>query len=78
LVAALTAFLNLETKSSRKGVTAMAIRVKSQLSQNMRPSMQTMVSRSTRMLSVEEDAKPWIVWMSVVRVLRMVPVSWVL
>ena len=34
------------------------MRVKSQLSQNISPSMQMMVRRSTRMLSVDEEAKP--------------------
>jgi len=51
-------FLNLETNSSRKGVTATAISVKSQFSQNISPSMHRMVSMSTRMVSVEEEAKP--------------------
>jgi len=40
--------------------------------------MHTIVRRSTRMLSVEEEAKPSMVWMSVVMVLRMVPLAWVL
>ena len=57
-VAFFTAFLNRDTKNSRNGVTATAIRVKSQFSQNIRPSMATMVSRSTRMFRVEEEAKP--------------------
>ena len=77
-VAFFTAFLKRETKSSRKGVTPTAIRVKSQFSQNIKTNMQTMVSRSTRMFKVEDDANPWMVWMSVVMVLSMVPVWWVL
>ncbi len=56
-VAFFTAFLKRETKSSRKGVTATAIKVKSQLSQDIRPSMETMVSRSMRISRVEEEAK---------------------
>ena len=35
----------------------MAISVKSQSSQNIRPSMKTMVIRSTTMPSVDDDAK---------------------
>ena len=42
------------------------------------PSMQTIVSISTRMFKVDDEANPWIVWMSVVMVLNMVPVWWVL
>ena len=73
-VAFFTAFLKRDTKNSKNGVTPTAIMVKSQLSQNIRPSMLTMVSRSTKMLSVEDEAKPWMVWMSVVMVLSRVPV----
>jgi hypothetical protein len=53
----LTAFLKRITNSSRKGVTPTAISVKSQLSHNIRPSMKTMVSRSTAMPSVDDEAK---------------------
>ena len=74
-VAFFTAFLKREMKNSRNGVTATAIRVKSQLSQNIRPSIDTIVSMSTRMLRVDEEAKAWMVAMSVVMVLRSVPVS---
>ena len=57
-----------------KGVTATTIKVKSQFSQNIIPSMPRMVNKSTMMLSVDEDAKPWMVWMSVVIVLSRAPV----
>ena len=60
-VAFLTAFLNRDTKKSKKGVTASAIRVKSQLSQNIKASMLTIVSKSTKMFSVDEDANAWMV-----------------
>ena len=42
-------------------VTANAISVKSQFSQNMMTSMATMVNRSTRMPRIEEEAKAWMV-----------------
>src|SRR5664280_409120 len=77
-VAFFTAFLNRETNSSRNGVTPMAISVKSQFSQNINTNMQTIVSMSTRMFKVEDDANPWIVCMSVVIVLSIAPVWWVL
>src|SRR5579863_3584387 len=56
-VTSLTAFLNRTTNSRRKGVTQIAINVKSQSSQNIKPSMKTMVTRSTTMPSVEDEAK---------------------
>ena len=56
----------------------MAISVKSQFSQNINANMQTIVSMSTRMFKVEDEANPWIVCMSVVIVLSMAPVWWVL
>ena len=70
----LTAFLKRITKSSRNGVTATAISVKSQLSQNMSPSMPTIVIRSTRMPSVDADAKLCTVATSLVIVESSVPV----
>ena len=69
-----TAFLKRKTNSSRNGVTATAISVKSQLSQNMSPSMPTMVIRSTRMPSVDDDAKSCTVETSLVIVDSSVPV----
>ncbi len=73
-VAFLTALLNCMTKSSRNGVTATAIRAKSKLSQNMRPSMPMIVRTSTRIPSVAPEAKFWMVVMSVVIVDRRFPV----
>jgi len=55
-------------------VIASAIRVKSQLSQNIRPIMKMIVMMSTMMLSVDEDAKLWIVATSLVMVDISVPV----
>ena len=72
-VAFFTARLNRATNSSRNGVTAIAISAKSQSSQNMMPSMPTIVSRSTRMPSVPDEAKFWIVFTSVVMVERIAP-----
>ena len=57
-VALFTAFLKRETNIRSAGVMATAISVKSQLSQNIRPSMQKIVSRSTRMSRVEPEANP--------------------
>src|SRR5450631_1102717 len=73
LVTSFTAFLKRTTNSSRNGVTPMAIRVKSQSSQNIRPSMKTMVRRSTTMPSVEEEAKLCTVDTSLVMVDIRVP-----
>ena len=70
----MTAFLKRMTKSSRNGVTATAISVKSQLSQNMSPSMPTIVIRSTTMPSVDDDAKSCTVETSLVIVESSVPV----
>jgi len=70
----LTTFLNRDTKSSMNGVTATAISVKSQLSQNMMNNIATIVNISTAMPSVDDDAKAWIVCTSDVMVLRIVPV----
>ena len=56
-VAFFTAFLKRATNSSRKGVTPTAISAKSQFSQNMMPSIPTIVIMSTRMPSVADDAK---------------------
>ena len=72
-VAFLTAFLNRDTKSSRNGVTATAISVKSKFSQNIRPSIPTIVRMSTKMPRVAPEAKFWIVVMSVVMVRQEVP-----
>ena len=55
-------------------MTPTAISVKSQSSQNIRPSMKTMVSRSTTMPSVEEEAKLCTVDTSLVMVDIRVPV----
>ena len=55
-------------------MTPTAISVKSQSSQNMRPSMKTMVTRSTTMPSVDDEAKPWTVATSLVIVDISVPV----
>jgi hypothetical protein len=73
-VAFLTAFLKRETKRSRNGVTATAISVKSKFSQNIRPSMPMIVRMSTKIPSVEPEAKFWMVVMSVVIVERRFPV----
>ena len=73
-VASFTAFLKRITNRSRKGVTPMAISAKSQFSQNMMPSMPTMVMTSTMIDSVAEDAKSWTVETSLVRVDRSEPV----
>ena len=62
----LTDFLNRITNSSRNGVTPIAISAKSHSSQNMRPSIMTIVSRSTTMPSVADDAKFWTVVTSLV------------
>ena len=56
-VTSFTAFLKRNTNSSRNGVTPTAISAKSQSSQNISPSMKTIVSRSTRMPSVADEAK---------------------
>ena len=53
---------------------ARAIRVKSQSSQNIKPIMKTMVMMSTMMLSVDEEAKLWIVATSLVMVDISAPV----
>ena len=55
-------------------MTATAISVKSQLSQNMSPSIPTIVIRSTRMPSVDAEAKPCTVATSLVIVDSSVPV----
>ncbi len=73
-VTSLTAFLKRMTNISRNGVTPIAISVKSQSSQNMRPSMNTMVTRSTTMPSVDDDAKSCTVDTSLVIVDISVPV----
>ena len=73
-VAFLTALRKRMTNRRRKGATPTAMSAKSQLSQNIRPSIPVMVKRSTTIPSVEEDAKPWMVAMSSVMVLRSVPV----
>ena len=73
-VTSLTAFLNRTTNISRKGVTPTAISVKSQSSQNIRPTIKTIVTRSTIMPSVDDDAKPWTVETSLVIVDISVPV----
>ena len=67
-VTSLTAFLSRITNSSRNGVTPIAISVKSQSSQNMSPSMKTMVRRSTKIVSVDEDANACTVETSLVSV----------
>ena len=71
-----TDFLNRITNSSRNGVTPMAISAKSHSSQNMSPSIITIVSRSTRMPSVADEAKFWTVATSLVIVDRSGPVCW--
>ena len=53
---------------------ATAISVKSQSSQNIRPSMKTIVSRSTTMPSVADEAKPCTVDTSLVMVDISAPV----
>src|ERR1700710_1427702 len=45
----------------RTGVNATAISVKSQSSQNISPTMKTMVMRSIMISSVDDDAKSWMV-----------------
>ena len=55
-------------------MTPTAISVKSQSSQNIRPSMNTMVKRSTTMPSVDEEAKLCTVDTSLVIVDISVPV----
>ncbi len=73
-VASLTAFLKRITNSSRNGVTPTAISAKSQLSQNMMPSMPTIVIMSTTIDSVADDAKSCTVATSLVSVDSMLPV----
>ena len=73
-VAFFTAFLNLATKSSRNGVMPTTSSVKSQLSQNIRPSIPAMVMMSIRMLSVDEETKSWTAATSSVSVLSSRPV----
>ena len=73
-VASFTAFLKRMTNNSRNGVTPTAISVKSQLSQNMRPSMPKIVMMSTRMPSVDDEAKLCTVETSVVMVDISAPV----
>jgi hypothetical protein len=73
-VAFFTARLKRATKSKRNGVAAMAISAKSHSSQNMMPSMPTIVMRSTRIPSVPDEAKPWMVFTSEVIVERIAPV----
>ena len=75
-VARLTTRLSRATNSSKNGVTPTAMSAKSNSSQSMRPSMPMMVSRSTRMSSVDDDAKPWMVSMSSVMVDSSAPVWW--
>ena len=58
------------------GVTPTAISAKSHSSQNMSPSIITIVSRSTTMESVADDAKFWTVVTSLVIVDRSGPVCW--
>ena len=53
---------------------AITISVKSRLSQSITPSMPAIVSRSTRMLSVDEETKSWTADTSSVIVLRSSPV----
>jgi hypothetical protein len=72
-VAPLTAFLKRATNSSRNGVMATAISAKSQFSQNMIPSMPTIVIASTRMTSVADDAKSCTVATSLVIVESSAP-----
>ena len=55
-------------------MTPTAISVKSQSSQNIRPSMKTMVIRSTTMPSVDDEAKLWTVDTSLVMVDISAPV----
>ena len=74
-VAFFTARRNRATNSSRNGATATAISAKSQLSQNISPSIPAIVSRSMKMLRVDEEAKPWIVSMSSEMVLSSAPVG---
>ncbi len=76
-VAFLISFLNLATKSKRIGATATATSAKSQLSQNIKQSIPITARTSIKMLSVEDDAKSWIVSMSSIRVLRSAEVWWV-
>ncbi len=53
---------------------ATTMSVKSQSSQNIRPSIPTIVMRSTTMLNVDDDTKFWTVETSSVIVLRSNPV----
>ena len=55
-------------------MTATAIKVKSQLSQNIIASIPTMVSKSTAISKVAEEAKAWMVSTSPVIVLSSAPV----
>ena len=75
-VACFTSFLKCSTNSSSTGVTPTAISAKSQLSQNIRPSMPMIVMMSTRIPSVADDAKPCTVATSLVIVDRSGPVCW--
>ena len=69
-----TAVLNRKMSRSRTGVNATAIRVKSQSSQNINPTMNTMVRKSITISSVEDEAKSWIVATSLVMVDTSVPI----
>jgi hypothetical protein len=73
VTAVFMALLTRTKKTISSGVTASAIRAKSQRKQNITMITATSVKVSVKMLRVEVDAKLWIVWTSVVRVLRMVP-----
>ncbi len=55
-------------------MTPTAMSVKSKSSQNMMPSIPMIVRMSTKIPSVEPEAKFWIVVMSVVMVERRFPV----
>ncbi len=70
----MTAFLKRMTNISRNGVTPTAISVKSQSSQSMSPSMNTIVTRSTTIPSVDDEAKLWTVETSLVIVDISAPV----
>ncbi len=66
---------NLAMASSSNGVMPTTSSVKCQLSQNIRPSMPTIVVKSTRIPSANDDTKSCTVDTSSVIVLRSAPVS---
>jgi len=69
-VAFFTALLIRETNQSRKGAAKAATSANSKFSQNIRTSMPSTDNVSTRIARVPDDAKSWMVSISVVSVLK--------